>query len=202
MGGIAVDERCRTSVQGLFAAGEATGGVHGVNRLSGNGLSDPLVFGRIAGREAAIYAQDKVKHETRKEIQPETIRGEYFPKESHITDVQISEGRKRVRRLMWEKVGIVRNRAGLVKTLEELESIKVSLRGGPPASKKSLANYFELCSMLTSALAIGKAALFREESRGAHLRDDFPESRKDMAKSIYVTLSGGQMNLSFENPHA
>ena len=200
MGGVAIDERCRTSIQGLYGAGEATGGVHGVNRLSGNGLSDPLVFGRIAGREAAIYARDNLKHETRGEVQLETVQGEYFRKRSSITEVQISEARKRVRRLMWEKVGIIRNRAGLVETLEELESIQVSLRGGPPASEKDLAHYCELRSMLTSALAIGKAALFREESRGAHSRDDFPESRKDMAKSIYVTLSGSQMSLSFENP--
>ncbi len=100
---------------------------------------------------------------------------------------------------MWENVGIIRNRAGLMKTLKELESIQVTLREGSPASEKSLANYVELRSMVTSALAIGRTALFREESRGAHLRGDFPESRKDMAKSIYVTLSGDQTKLSFEN---
>ena len=57
MGGVAINARCQTSIPGLFAAGEATGGVHGANRLSGNGLTDPLVFGRIAGKEAGLYAR-------------------------------------------------------------------------------------------------------------------------------------------------
>lgn len=193
MGGIAIDEHCRTSIPGIFAAGEATGGIHGANRISGNGLTDPLVFGRIAGREAVIWAKDQKKPS----LSEEAFVKEYFSKKKEISDEEIGETKKRIKKLMWNKVGIIRNKMGLKEAIEELVSLQKLFNEGQPVSKKSLSHFFEVRSMLISALAIAHSALFREESRGAHFREDFSESKPEMAKSIYVKKERGEMKLFF-----
>ncbi len=192
MGGVVINERCQTFVPGLFAAGEGTGGVHGANRLSGNGLSDPLVFGRIAGREAGLYCQEHRNVAVREKAFSidSSFRGQ------GVSEGEIEETRKRIKRLMGESVGIVRNRAGLTEALEELESLQVHFEPRSP-SKERISDYFEVRSMFIAAIAVTKAALFREESRGAHFREDFPEPRREMAKSILVNLNRGEMRPSF-----
>ena len=96
---------------------------------------------------------------------------------------------------MWEKVGIIRSKTGLTQALEELESLQDSFdhRRSP---KEIMSGYFEVRSMLITAMAVTRAALFREESRGAHFREDFPEPRLEMAKSLLINLDQGEMKLS------
>jgi fumarate reductase (CoM/CoB) subunit A len=192
MGGVVIDEWCRTSIPGILAAGEATGGVHGANRLSGNGLTDPLVFGRIAGKEAMLWAKDQM----RPSIPKETSSIEYLFGKKEISDEEIGEAKRKIRRLMWKKVGIIRNRVGLTQAIEELESLQRFIKEGKPVSTRGLCSYFEVRSMLISASAITHSTLFREESRGAHFREDFPKSKQEMAKSIYVKYDGKAMRLS------
>lgn len=193
MGGIAIDEHCRTSIPGIFAAGEATGGVHGTNRLSGNGLTDPLVFGRIAGREAILWSKDQAKTS----LPEEAFSIECFSNKKRISDEEIAETKRRIKKLMWDKVGIIRNRIGLKKVIEEFESFKRLFNERQPVSKKSSRSFFEVRSMLISALSVTHSALFREESRGAHFREDFPTSKQEMAKSIYIKQDKGEMKISF-----
>ena len=192
MGGVVINERCQTSVPGLFAAGESTGGVHGANRLSGNGLSDPLVFGRIGGREAGLYSREHANSA----LPEEAFSMECFFKGQSVTDGEIAELRRRVKKLMWEKVGIIRSGTGLTQALEELESFQESF-DHRRSSKEIMSDYFEVRSMLITAMAVTRAALFREETRGAHFREDFPEPRQEMAKSILINLDQGEMRLSF-----
>ncbi|MFH1756758.1 MAG: FAD-binding protein [Pseudomonadota bacterium] len=194
MGGVVIDEHCQTSIPGLFAAGEATGGVQGANRLSGNGLSEPLVFGRIAGREAARYAQEQ-----RKASAPPQAFSSDWIKGERIPDEKIAQTRKKIKKLMWEEVGIIRHGVGLTRALQELEVLQRCFAQGQPASKVSLGNYFEVRSMLTAAIAVVSSAVFRSESRGAHFREDFPASNPEMAKSIYLKLDQGRMRLSFSH---
>lgn len=193
MGGIVIDGHCRTSIPGIFAAGEATGGIRGANRISGNGLTAPLVFGRIAGREATLWAKDRAKTS----LTEEAFSIECFSNEKRISDEEIAEAKKRVKKLMWNKVGIIRNKMGLKQAIEELESFQKLFHEGQPASKKSLSQFFEVRSMVMSSLAITHSALLREESRGAHFREDFPKSKPEMARSIYVKRDRGEMKLSF-----
>jgi fumarate reductase (CoM/CoB) subunit A len=195
MGGVVIDERCRTSIHGLFAAGEATGGVHGANRLSGNGLSDPLVFGRIAGREAALYAEDTKKIRASQDVVSiaSACKGEGMERG------KITEIRDRIRQLMTHKVGIIRKGTGLEEASGELGSLRglFDLKG--PAGEKAMGDYFEVRSMLIAALAVARSALFREESRGAHMREDFPTNKPEMVRSICVRLDNGEIKPSFQS---
>jgi fumarate reductase (CoM/CoB) subunit A len=192
MGGVVIDQRCRTSIDGLFAAGEAAGGVQGANRLSGNGLSEPLVFGRIAGREAARYAAHQEKAPASlSSFSSAWMKGEKIPDES------LAQIRKKIRKLMWEKAGIIRHADGLNLALQELEDWQRFCAQGQPASENSLGVFFDIRSMLTAARAVVSSALLRRESRGAHFREDFPSSKPEMTKSVYIEMEQGRMRPFF-----
>ncbi|HEX5708356.1 MAG TPA: L-aspartate oxidase [Pyrinomonadaceae bacterium] len=170
MGGVRTDLDGRTSLPGLYAAGEvACTGVHGANRLASNSLLEGLVFGARAG---AAAASDDAN------FKPDDATGGAFDEEeaSRASSAATETGaprdgggeiavavRKRVRRLMWERVGILRSRSSIERALREFEQIaRAQLR---PASR----------NFLTTAALVARAALWREESRGAHYRVDFPE---------------------------
>ena len=160
MGGIRTDLWGRTTVDGLYAAGEVTcTGVHGANRLASNSLLEGLVFGARAG-EAAIVDSEKRRVEN-----PSPKSGE-----SAIRDPQsaISTAvRKRVKRVMWERVGILRDVSSLRRAIDEFEQIE---KANLTTSSRNF---------VTLALLVAKGALWREESRGGHFRTDFPEQREE-----------------------
>jgi len=193
MGGVVIDEGCRTSLAGLFAAGEASGGVHGANRISGNGLSDPLVFGRIAGREAAEFARTAPPMALAEEKCKLGV-GAWGEK---ISRKKIEDIRRGIKRTMWEKVGIIRDGEGLRQALREFEQWRKFMDEGQPDNAEGLGPYFEVRSMLTSAQAVALPALVREESRGAHFRTDFSDSKPDWQRSVYLRLRNGKMEASF-----
>lgn len=157
MGGVRTDLWGRTSVPGLYAAGEVTcTGVHGANRLASNSLLEGLVFGARAGETAASV---KLPRSDSKKLPPKTAGK---PSE---TGWEISTAvRKRVKRVMWERVGILRSGQSLTRAIREFEQISAS------TLTVSSRNF------VTVALLIARAALWREESRGGHFRTDFPES--------------------------
>ena len=175
MGGVRTDLEGRTSLPGLYAAGEvACTGVHGANRLASNSLLEGLVFGARAGRAAARDLSDSGalpaslagEFEEAGGIEEEsagaTSRVEASRVESRRAGAAALAVRKRVRRLMWERVGILRSRASLTRALSEFEQIaRAPLRPAPR-------------NFLTVATLIARAALWREESRGGHYRVDFP----------------------------
>lgn len=155
MGGVRTDLEARTTVPGLYAAGEVTcTGVHGANRLASNSLLEGLVFGARAGRAAA---DDWFKSDA------PTVAGavseEREIRESKGAALAIS---KRVKRLMWDKVGIARDAEGLRRALREFEQMSRVRLG------------WRSKNFLTVATLVTRAALWREESRGGHYRTDFP----------------------------
>jgi succinate dehydrogenase / fumarate reductase flavoprotein subunit len=178
MGGIRVDaETAKSSVAGLFAAGEAAAGLHGANRLGGNSLSDLLVFGRRAGLAAAEHAKQiqatsidsgQIEEAAREMLAPFERKGGESPYTIH-RDLQET---------MQNLVGIFRNKEDLIRALEELEKLKQ--RAGRLSVEGSrlfnpgwhLAQ--DLKAMLTVSEAVTRSALAREESRGAHSRIDHP----------------------------
>jgi succinate dehydrogenase / fumarate reductase flavoprotein subunit len=178
MGGIRVDaETARSSVPGLFAAGEAAAGLHGANRLGGNSLSDLLVFGRRAGLAAADHAKavqttsidsTQIEEGARAMLVPFERKAGESPYAIH-SDLQET---------MQNLVGIFRNKEDLLRALEELEKLKqrvehVSVEGSRLFNPGwHLAQ--DLKAMLTVSVAVARSALAREESRGAHSRIDHP----------------------------
>jgi L-aspartate oxidase len=160
MGGVRTDYDGRTTLQGLYAAGEvACTGVHGANRLASNSLLEGLVFGARAGRAAFVeFANEEISRgaKSNEDLMKSAL-------EAYSGEIAVAV-RKRVRRLMWERVGIIRSRESLERALREFEQIaQAKLRA---ASK----------NFLTVATLIARAALFREESRGGHFRRDFPRT--------------------------
>ena len=154
MGGVRTDVFGRTSLEGLYAAGEvACTGVHGANRLASNSLLEGLVFGARAGATAA--------KEAARQIELADPRDWDYGEES---DWRIDDGtRAEVKRIMWDKVGIVRDETGLKQALTMLDEI---------ARRKLNTRSW---NFVTLARLIGEAALSRRESRGAHYRSDYPE---------------------------
>jgi aspartate oxidase len=177
IGGVVTDVWGRTTVPGLYAAGEvASTGVHGANRLASNSLLEGLVFGDRVVRHLDRYI-GRLGEDVRR-LQFE------LPAPSRPTAQRsdIAAVRRAVTGLMSEKVGYVRAEDGLVDVLERLRATNSALRlgeAGPPE--------FELLNILTLATQITKCALLREETRGVHVRDDHPE-RDDYHWQRHITL--------------
>ena len=176
MGGIRVDaETARSSVPGLFAAGEAAAGLHGANRLGGNSLSDLLVFGRRAGLAAADHAKTVQTTSIDSAQIEEGARAMLAPFERKAGESPYTIHRD-LQETMQNLVGIFRNKEDLIRALEELEKLKqrvehVSVEGSRLFNPGwHLAQ--DLKAMLTVSEAVTRSALAREESRGAHSRID------------------------------
>jgi L-aspartate oxidase len=173
MGGVLTDANGRTSVENLWACGEvASTGVHGANRLASNSLLEAVVFAnRVSNDIAASMPQISVPAG---EFTP--VSGEFcvHPASNHVENATIT----RLRKLMSDKVGVIRNREGLLEALQSLKEMRKQNSGN-----------LTLQNMATAAEIIAAAALAREESRGSHYRSDFPESRPEMAVRSNFTLA-------------
>jgi len=178
MGGIRVDaESAKSSVPGLFAAGEAAAGLHGANRLGGNSLSDLLVFGRRAGLAAAEHAKKMSTASIDSGQIDEAARDMLLPFERKNGESPYTIHRD-LQETMQKLVGIFRNEEDLIRALEELEKLKeragrLSVEGSRlfnPGWHLSQ----DLKSMLIVSEAVTRSALARQESRGAHSRIDHP----------------------------
>jgi succinate dehydrogenase / fumarate reductase, flavoprotein subunit len=177
MGGIAVDFTTgATTVPGLYAVGEATAGVHGANRLGGNSLAETVVFGRITGAHLA----DTMARRARREA---AVAGGAVVRAA-VDELAAADGEDpftladEVGEVLWLHAGIVRSGEGLTEGLERLAALRAraaDARGGGAPGSAALRAAFELRAMLVAAEAILCCARFREESRGAHYREDMPE---------------------------
>jgi L-aspartate oxidase len=157
MGGVRTDLHGRTTLPGLYAAGEvACTGVHGANRLASNSLLEGLVFGARAGEAAAADSSLNPASALEESGKVDRTRPVVIP-------ASVAQARQRIRQLMWERVAIVRDRTGLTSALEEFDAITAG------ALDHSTTN------LVTVAQLITRAALWREESRGGHFRRDFPD---------------------------
>lgn len=175
MGGVRIDTEGRTSLAGLYAAGEVCGGVHGANRLAGFALMETQVFGACAGRQAAIEALDRgvAKHADKEADAALQHLGSAGP--GPVKSAPLARAESRVRQVMWDNVGIVRNAESLGVAQEEITQLHLDLPAPPrAASRNQLRQYHELRNLLDVATLVTTAALCREESRGAHFRTDFP----------------------------
>ncbi len=194
MGGIAVDERMATRVPGLYAAGEAAGGANGANRLSGNAIPEALVFGERAGHFAAGHAAGRKSGGRRASATAAvaSIAALAAGRRGEAAPVELLGA---LRQLMWRGVGPLRDRTGLAAALAQIDEMRTllpELAIAPGAvSNPTVADWFELRAGLAAAAAVTRSALAREESRGAHRREDFPVSDPLWACSQRVSLTTG-----------
>jgi succinate dehydrogenase/fumarate reductase flavoprotein subunit len=192
MGGIAVDERMASRVPGLFAAGEAAGGTNGANRLSGNAIPEALVFGERAGRSAAAHAAARTLGWDRRSAATAVERICTLT-EGRRGDISAAELLDELRELMGAEVGPFRTAAGLARAVARLAEMRAGLSEAAIAPglafNPTVADWFELRASLIAAEAVAHAALAREESRGAHQREDFPETYPAWARPQYVRMT-------------
>jgi L-aspartate oxidase len=184
MGGIAVDEHGRTSLSGLWACGEvAATGAHGANRLASNSLLEALVFGaRVAEDLRARVPVGKVPRRPRLASGDSSALG--GPGDAELTAA--------VRRLMWEKAGLVRDEAGLTFAVEELRRLAAR---HPRAAG-------EARNLLGIGRLVAEAALERRESRGGHYRSDYPNPDPRWQRRLFLTAAPDGSARFEAAPHA
>jgi fumarate reductase flavoprotein subunit len=194
MGGVVVNVDTSTAVEGLYVAGEDAGGVHGANRLGGNGVANSTVFGGIAGETMAAHIarglglraadQDVAVAEQMRAALPFTV--------AHDGAGQINGLSDQLLDLMWEDVGIIRDPEGMKRaadSLVELEAqlLKTGVVDGMRAFNLTWHDWLNLRSQIEMSRVITAAALQRTDSRGAHFRSDCPEA-SDLATSTFTIV--------------
>jgi succinate dehydrogenase/fumarate reductase flavoprotein subunit len=205
MGGIRVDTNMATRVRGLYAAGEAVGGANGANRLSGNAITEAFVFGHRAGVSAALFSRQagnsRVAHALRQ------ARDATRALLERVGNGQIAPAKlqSELQNLMWQKAGPFRTAEKLCAALErvrhmrdrELNDVSIGLE---KSYNLDIQDWFELRAMLSTAEAVLAAALSRKESRGAHQREDFPESDDAFLKNQSLELREGELRATWSEP--
>jgi succinate dehydrogenase/fumarate reductase flavoprotein subunit len=202
MGGVKIDTACRTNLDGLFVAGEDSAGVHGANRLGGNGVACSTVFGGIAGDSMAAYIAGRSLPEVADAQMRAVIARIMAPFDCPGgEDVYIL--RDELKTLMWEKTGLVRNATDLESAQKALADIRERARhvhvSGSPRLNAEWQEWLNLDSLLTVSDMIVASALRRRESRGSHYRSDYPEpDDKQYLQNIYLQRDGEGMRLWLE----
>jgi succinate dehydrogenase / fumarate reductase, flavoprotein subunit len=178
MGGVRADARMATELPGLFVAGEAVGGANGANRLSGNAITEALVFGRRAGRSSAMHARS-IK--TQQDGQPAVRATLDLITAERGRDINTAEMIAAVQATMQRDVGTLRREDKLVRAQTRLAQLASDLGECPPSGPTVFdlqrLEWFDLRNMLLVARTVAQAALARRESRGAHQREDFPDTK-------------------------
>jgi len=210
MGGVQADATMATDLPGLYVAGEVVGGANGANRLSGNAITEALVFGRRAGRSAAARAKNSAAQSLRPQDTGgalDLLRAAAPDRDGPNTAAMIA----RLQAIMADDVGPFRTGAKLRRALAGIAALAAELGDRPtsshpsPASGEGMAwgafdlrrlEWFDLRNMLPVARAVTAAALNREESRGAHQREDFPQMQSQWRLHQRVRLRGGELAIS------
>ena len=203
MGGVRVNSRMESRVQGLYAAGEAVGGANGANRLSGNAISEAFVFGHRAGQSAGEYARNVSAAGTSHDFTVALERlNDLKPKRFSGPAPVVLQNE--LQTLMWNQAGPFRTGEKLAQALARIaEMTDVELPALRIAAQTSynidLHDWFELRAMLTSARLVVSAALARTESRGAHQREDYPDSCDQLEKHYTLELKNGALTGSWRS---
>jgi len=195
MGGVVIDKDCRTELAGLLVAGEDAGGVHGANRLGGNGVAESTVFGCRAGETAAALARDRPLGEVDDGQVTRSLTRARGPleRDSGVLPFELT---RELKDLMWEGCGVVRTEEGLRTAREGVVSLTERAEGlavpGPAAFNPAWQESLDLLNQLTVAQTIVESALLRTETRGAHSRADYPERRDDQWLRHIVARRAGR----------
>jgi succinate dehydrogenase / fumarate reductase flavoprotein subunit/fumarate reductase flavoprotein subunit len=199
MGGARIDVDCRASLAGLFVAGEDAGGVHGANRLGGNGVAESMVFGARAGAAAAAACA-------------ETEHGAYDPAQVQriVEHASAPLGRERgedayalrqeLGAVTWDQIGLVRSGDGIRQGLQALQELheraeRIAVHGGRLFNLE-WGQALDVRNLITVARLVGESALVRTESRGSHYRSDFPATDNERwLANVFVQQDGEQVRV-------
>jgi fumarate reductase flavoprotein subunit len=203
MGGVVFRPDGSTDLPGLFAAGEDTGGVHGANRLGGNGVANSTVFGGIAGDSMAGWVP---RHGAFEDPCPTALDAAIALAEAPFAKParSLTPIRDALHRLMWDKAGILRDEAGLTEAASGLDALEAELDAtgiadGARGFDLAWQEWLNLRSLLLVSRAIVTAAAARRESRGAHFREDFPRTDSDSAGlSATITRLGAGNRIALD----
>jgi len=219
MGGVVADLQCRTQIKGLFAVGEVISQIHGANRLGGNSLLDTMVFGKIAGEEAAKFAKQEVggakKLEVRQSPTQQSNIGSNLRKEEEESFVgdyhewifavkEPIKFRNEIQQIMKDNAGIIREETRLKNGLKRILELKnefyskdniIDVSEIDDNNSESIVITLQVKSSLVACEAIIRSALMRQESRGAHYRSDFPKIDDERFKvNIYCRKEGKEVS--------
>ena len=199
MGGVVVDTDTRTALPGLYVAGEDAGGAHGSNRLGGNGVANSTVYGGVAGD---VMGQDCLKmqalHDPDETVLDEEMARATAPFAQKPGDVTAL--RDKLLDVMWEDVGVMRYAGGLQRGLQRIDEIDDALSSTGVAADNLAFNlswhdWLNLRSLVDMSRVIAQSALSRENSRGAHFREDHPDAGA-MQDSYFTLATGSDKNIS------
>jgi succinate dehydrogenase / fumarate reductase, flavoprotein subunit len=198
MGGIAADTQMCTGLPGLFAAGEVVGGANGANRLSGNAITEALVFGRAAGRSAAAHANRTQTVPADADNASAVV--DFVTTKAPDSSLNTAEMLQRLQATMQNDVGALRNESSLLRALGQIERMTQELGDLPPGDGKGFdmrrLEWFDLRNMLLVARVVIEAANARKETRGAQQREDYPALAPQWAVNQFVDLRDGRVILS------
>src|SRR5688572_25191543 len=198
MGGVEFNADCSTALHGLFVAGEDAGGVHGANRLGGNGVANSTVFGALAGDSMADFVQKEVFRAPDLAAIDAGIAVCESPF-SRTASSGLHELRESLYDTMWGKVGIIRDASGLQKAAAELAALETALDAAGLADHDRAFNltwhdWMNLKNLVQVSRAITAAAAARTDSRGAHFRSDFPEAGP-LEQSAFTSITQQQVSM-------
>jgi len=198
MGGVEFAGDCSTALPGLFVAGEDSGGVHGANRLGGNGVANSTVFGAVAGDTMARWVSG------RELLDPDAAATEAAIAACERPFRNFSKGnleavREKLYDTMWEKAGIIRDAAGLAQARRELEQLdqeldQIGLQDGNRVFNLTWHDWLNLKSLVAVSRIIAAAAIVREDSCGAHYRADFPQAGP-LEASSYTSFLNSKLSM-------
>lgn len=202
MGGVVVDPDTRTAMEGLYVAGEDAGGAHGSNRLGGNGVANSTVFGGVAGDVMGMDVRRMTLRDPDESVLAAEVERAIHPltrKPGHVQSL-----RHKLQEAMWEDVGVMRTGAGLQRGQRRVAEIQSELMdtGVDPSNlafNLTWHDWLNVASLTEISTVIARAGELRENSRGAHYREDFPEAGD--LDSSYFTLAqmkGDELTLTRE----
>jgi len=191
MGGVVVDEHTRTAMEGLYVAGEDAGGAHGANRLGGNGVANSTVYGGVAGEVMGMDIRKMGGHRDPDEIvlnaEIERAQVPFANKPANIQTL-----RHTLQDAMWEDVGVMRSEAGMMRGIKRIAEISdelmtIGVDSGNLAFNLTWHDWLNMRSLCDVSDVIARAGLARENSRGAHFREDFTQPGK--MENSYFTVA-------------
>ena len=207
MGGVEFNLDCTTALPGLFTAGEDSGGVHGANRLGGNGVANSTVFGGVAGEAMAAWLKTEKGYSEpdRMAIDAAVERCERPLRTKGASHGSLEPLREGLFDLMWDKVGIIRDAAPLAEAISALKGIDdeldaYSLSDHQRGFNLSWHDWMNLKSLVQVSRVITQAAIAREDSRGAHFRTDFPTAGP-LESSAYTSVTmdpAGELSIAMK----
>jgi fumarate reductase flavoprotein subunit len=206
MGGVEFAVDCSSALPGLFVAGEDSGGVHGANRLGGNGVANSTVYGGIAGDAIAawIAREGSMRDPDPASVEAARERCERPMRRKAASHGSLEALREALSATMWEKVGIIRDAAALDAALSELRSLDAELDSHALADSSRTFNlswhdWMNMKNLVATSRVIAEAARARKDSRGAHFREDFPETGPlDQSAFTSARLAGEALEISMK----